>query len=623
MKLPINLPQAACTRETLSLCGLSRGLAGTTDLSDAVNLTGSNRCETREARSVALLLTERPDQIIPVGQRLFFRYGNTLQEMSAEETGALIPVGTARTLNALQPAPDRILIEWEEALAVLPDGIYFSDKTPDWQILGADCEASVAIPFADARTLFYTSGYSGDTPCDEAYLLKTGMQFSFSWLTDQVFHVIAIDRAYSDSGNGTVFEGYRVTLDRDVSGWNTLPKGATLSYASPTNGRLLPAIQIGRYEELSFHDNRLLFFSNHPLFTYTYQHGDLLHPGQAVLLGGSGASQNNRQITVTEIGENYIEFSESLFPISEAAGTVITITPLLPALRYARLAEDRLIGVAEDQTLWVSRKGEPFVFHASPTVGEDAWSTRLPAPATGMTLWKDSVLCFTELGGFRLFGADALHYGVTGLSVSGIDQKSAASLAQIADTLYYASPLGIMRYAGSSDRCISGTIPTSLWVQDAAALGADYYMLADGRLWVYNTEQDIWWSQNAETVTNIFAAFGTLYLVTPDTVYRANGGTAGVGWSLVTATLPKGESDRVVPHSCRLRLESDVGCSLTLLFRAYGSKQWIPLATRSLQEEQYLCRRLPQAACNGFALKLEGCGPVRLHDISVTYRRLS
>lgn len=623
MRLPNNLPQTVLATQTLALHGISRDFTDATDLNDAVNLTGTPLCQTREARAAALLLTEQPDQIIPVGERLFFRYGNTLQEMSASDGGDLVTLGSPLSLSALQPAPDRFLIHEENRLSVLPDGIYFTDEAPTWQIFGAGYDIKTAIPFTDARTLFYTSGYSGEIACNEAYLLKAGMLFSFSWLAGQTFRVVAVDRAYSDSGNGDVFEGYRVTLDRNVTGWKSMPTGAKLSYAMPTAGPLLPTIQIGRFEEIDFYEDRMRFYSTHPTYTYTYQHSELLHPGQLVQISGSGAAQNNRTITVTEIGENYITFSETLFPITEAAGTTITITPLLPNFRYLQPWEDRLVGVTEEQTLWVSRKGEPFVFHQSPITGEDAWSIRLPAPVTGMTLWKDSLLCFTETGGFRLFGADALHYGITGISVSGIAKQSEGSLAQLADTLYYASPLGIMRYAGGSDRCISKALPTALWVQSAAALDGSYYVLADQRLWCYDTERAAWWSQNAETVTGIFSAFHNLYLITPSAVYRSKGGTAGVDWSLRTATLPKNTSEQIVPHHCRLLLESEAGCALTILFRPYGTHRWEPLVTRSVKGERCLKERLPHATCNGFSLKLEGCGSVILHDLSITYRRLS
>ncbi len=621
MKLPLYQGALPKTSKNLRLNGLNHSSSEKTDINDTINLIGTKPLKTRPSRKPALLLDRTPDQIIPIGERLFFRYHNELQEMTADTDGTLKTKNAPLELSALPSVPDRILIIWNYKLCVLPDMLYFeqSDNLTLTE-LGAGVARKTAMPFTDSRTLFYTSGYSGDDPCEEAYLLRVGMEISFSWLANQKFNVISIDRAYSNTGTAEAFEGYRVRLDKPVSGWNKIPTDGRIYYANPSRGLLLPPSYIGKFEEINCFENRMQIYSTKENFTFTYSALAQLRPGQTVQLSGSKSPQNNRIFTIEDIGRDYILFTEALFPVNEDIGTEITITPVMPDLEDAVLLEDRLVGIDKESGLWVSAKNMPFLLHKTPLNEEDAWYCGLPAGATGIAIWKDSVIAFTEHGGYRLYGSDAFSYGITRLSVSGLLTNSSKTLCQLADTVYYASSLGIMRYSGSSDNSISAALPPNIWYRSATILGAELYLLADQRIWVFNPDNGTWWSQNAEDVTDIFTAFGKLYLLTPYTVYCAEGGDFGFYWRLITSNQPSDLQYDVLPRKCKIKLNGASGTTLSISFRAFGAKNWVTLATRAVHGETILTIPLPKAKCNGFFLKLEGYGKIEISHIELIYR---
>lgn len=623
MKLPIYQGVLPKTNKTLSLNGINHSSNAKTDINDAINLTGTKHLKTRPSRKAALLLERTPDQIIPIGERLFFRYQNELQEMVADIDGTLKNKNESLRLSALSSAPDRILIIWKTKLCVLPDMIYFeqSDNLAVAE-LGADVDRKTAMPFLDSRTLFYTSGYSGDESCEEAYLLKVGMQLSFSWLGNLKFTIISIDRVYSNLGTAEAFEGYRVRLDIPVAGWEKIPSDGKVFYSNSRQGKLLPPSYIGKFDEINCFENRMQIYSTKENSTFFYSALSQLHPGQTVRLSGSKSPQNNGIFTIENVGKDYILFKENLFPVNEDLGTEITITPIIPDLTDAVLLEDRLVGIDKKRGLWVSAKDMPFLLHKAPLAEEDAWYCQLPVNATGITVWKDSVILFTEFAGYRLYGKDAFSYGITRLSISGLLANSSKTLCELADTAYYASSLGIMRYSGSSDNSISAALPHNMWYRSATILGAELYVLADQRLWVYNPDSSIWWSQNAEDVTDIFTVFGKLYLLTPYTIYCANGGDSGFYWRLITSNQPADLQYDVLPRKCKIKLNSASGSTISISFRAFGTKNWVPLATRTVHDETILTIPLLKTKCNGFFLKLEGYGEIEINHIELVYREV-
>lgn len=624
MNLPELYKSSSCSSEVFRFKGINKKSYDPNYLYDAVNLTGIFGCKTRQPRCPAMLLENYPDQIIPCKNKLYFRYGNILKEIISDNNKNLYESGTVFKLNNISNSPDRILIFKDNVICVLPDGIQLCAEDDTWHLFGSDYSIKAALPFKDSRTLFYTSGLSGTEPCEESYLLEVGNKIKFSWLADSEFTIISVDETYTYSSGAEMFEGTRIILDKAVSNWNSLPSNASMMYSVPKNRPLFYDIKLGYNDELYFSGNILRFLSTDSYYHYHISFLNQLHVGQALTINGSGKAQNNKTVHIKEIYEDAISFEETFFPYIEAEGNEITLTPIIPKMDFAVMVDDRLMGADNSsKTFWVSRQNEPFVFYKNPSLPEDSWYCSYDDEVTGITIFKDSLICFQNEGGFRLFGSSALNFSTTQLPISGISNKSKKSLTKANDTMFYASQLGIMKYNGSSDSIISLQLPDDLWIKCGAGYKGNYYALADGRIWVYQTDKDIWWSENAEDIKEIFTAFGNLFLCSQQTIYCSVGGNASIEWQLETAELPYKDHSTIKPLNCRLKINSPTGCIIQVYMRRRGHSMWEALTSYSIGKEQTLNIPLKKTCCEGFFVRIEGIGEINIQEMQINYRRIS
>lgn len=602
----------------LSKTGLFNGI-GEEKLFDAANLVCGEHCHTRNPRKAALLFNIIPDQIIPCDNRLFFRFGNSLKEILQKEDGSLEETENRYVLNDLSPAPDRKLIQWENKLYVLPDNIQIG--TDNWLPFASGYSASVAFPFTDPRTLFYSNGYYGDEYCDEASILKVGMKLRFSWAPYRVFKIQTIEESFIKYEDTTISVGTRVTLDSDIPNFNSIPFNATGEYCIPENKPILNELMLGYNHKIYFLGNSLSFYDANG--TYFLPLNDFFKVGQTVKISGCSVRENNTYATITKISESSLSFDKDFTTVYEQEGTIILITPFIPEFDHLLLTEDRLFGVDNSSgKFYISALKNPFLFCDSSTLKEDSWSVKINGKATGITLWKDNIICFTEDSGFRILGYHALNFGIRQLSLNGIKSGAEDSLVRVGDTLYYFSGKGIMKYSGGSDKKISGQIPKDLKVKSAITDDSFVYMLSNDRIWVYDTEAENWWSENAENITNLFKLGGRRYLVSTNTIYLAESDfDAEVEWSFELPFLKSEGNKKIKPLSFVLNNLDNTNSVLTLYFRAYGDSNWKSCGLYNAKGEGSVKIPLPKSNCDGFKIKVLGRGTISPDSWTVFYKK--
>lgn len=623
MRLPTFKKGNSAQKEILNFKGIDTKSSNPNFLYDAINLTGTHKCGSRKSRSPALFMDTPPDQIINFGETLYFRYGNTLSEINCDEKGLLQTDMKNYSLSSLSPAPDRSLISYNNCLCVLPDGLMLSDEEEQWFDFGKDCDIAVSLPFINSKTLFYSSGYSGGEICNDAYLFKVGDKVTFSWLSNKEFTVCAVDTAISYNNELQIHRGTRVTFTAAVTNWNNLPSNASMKLCTPKNRKLLNSIKLGINENVSFWGNGIHFYDKGEEFTYEYSLRNLLYVGQQVKISGSKTSANNKTVTITEIGDYYISFNETFISTSESTNTVITITPIIPSFDFVTQVDERIIGVDnKTKTFCVSRSDEPFVFHDFPKYREDSWHCNYPTEVTGLTVFKDSVIAFTKNGAFRLFGSDALNFGISQLHIMGMAKDGFKSFARVGDKMYYLSQLGVVEFNGSSDHIISAPLPDDLTAKCGTAYKGKYYLLTDNRLWVYDTEKSIWWSENSENIEGVFFAFDNLYLNTQKTIYLSDAVNRDVDWLLETVNLPSGANYTIKPSKLTLDAISDSKCEFTLYIKRDEDVDWQIIDAASLQGKKRLTFYLFKPPCRSFRIKLKGSGNICFNAFEVEYRRI-
>lgn len=626
MKLPtftsISKPKSVTTE--------FNGISSKGGLYDTVNLILDGVPRTREPRNPVMLFSTPPDQILTCNDRLFFRFENTLKEILKDDSGMYYEGENQYNLNNIAGSPNRTLIYWDGGIYALPDSIKLGSKD-SWQAFASGDSLSVALPFKNARTLFYSSGYSGGTVCEDSILLKTGVKLKFSWISDTVFTVVSTENAYTYLEDGSMMiEGTRVTLNRDVAGYKSLPASGNISYCVPEQKPILNPLIIGYNHNISFKGNTISF--NQTDFTYYYDSllSNFLRVGQRVKISGSSRGKNNIKAKITAIGNSYISFDTNFETSTESSKRVITVTPLIPEFSQLLLTEDRIFGVDNTENkLYISALKEPFMFYDDVKLPEDSWSVKLNEEATGITLWKDNIICFTESGGFRVLGYTALNFGIRQLSLSGIKKGCESSLVRIGDTLYYCSSRGVMKYSGGSDKKISGDIPYISDIKSAVTNGVYAYMLSGDRIWVYNTDTETWWSESAEGVREIFyhereqfiCTDNALYLTKEDRpIFTAEKVNAAVQWSFKLPLLLNFDSKKIQPLYCVLNFSEPSDFVFSLSFKAYGDSVWKNTGVSANKGEGFVKIPLFKNYCNGFWLKGEGVGMFCPESITVYYR---
>ena len=601
MKLPIFKNFSKPLNQT----GVFNGI-GENKLFDVVNLICNERCHTRKPRKAVMLNQTPPDQIIPCDNRLFFRFGNSLKEIIKNPDGSFSENGNNYALTDISPAPDRKLIIWEDDLYVLPDNIMVG--TDVWVPFARSYSTAIAFPFINARTLYYPNGYSTSDYCDDAAYLEVGMKIRFSWAPSKIFTVKTIENKFESYEGGTVEVGIRITLDSNVPNYNSIPNNATAEYTSAKNRPILNDLMIGFNHTVSFSGHTLTVFSSGgnyylPLSTYFKE-------GQDVKISGSSIAENNGYTKITGVSDTSLRFEKSFTYVREAQNKVITITPIIPDFSHFLLTENRIFGVDNSRgKFYISALNNPFLFYDSPTTQEDAWSIKINGTATGIALWKDNVICFTEDSGFRILGYHALNFGIRQLSLNGIKKGAGKSLVRVGDTLYYFSKKGIMKYSGGSDKKISREIPFNLNVDVAVTDDAFVYMLSDDRIWVYDTEIEHWWSENAENITDLFKFDGERYLATPEAIYLAECDLdIKVNWSFELPTFNSRNCKKLKPLYMLLNCMENTNSIFTVYFREYGKSNWQNCGIHTAKGEKIIKIPLPKNHCDGFKIKVLGSG---------------
>ena len=614
MKLPIF--KLGSKLSTVS--GTFNGIAENS-LADVVNLICSGDCRTRNTRKEVMVLSTSPDQVITCENRLFLRYGNLLKEVIMDIDGILKERTQNYELSDLDPSTDRKLIGFDGKLFVFPDKIQIGwDK---WVSFAPNLSISAALPFTNARTLFYPENAEAENFCDDALTLKVGMKLRFSWaLEDFTVKTVEDYMEATDDGSGFVKKGRRITLDCDVPNFAAPPTNGVVKVCDPQNRPILDDLTVGFNHRVTFSGNRIIIQSEEA--PYEIPLSEFFKVGQTVEISGSSAYENDVIAKIIDIKDNSLYLNHTFKAVKEASKTEITINPLIPEFSHFLITEDRLFGVDnEEGKFYISALKKPFLFYDDWTQPEDSWSMNINEFATGITLWKDNIICFTESGGFRILGYHANNFGVRQLSVNGIKKGCEASLCRVGNTLYYCSKKGVMSYSGGKDKKISKSAMQMTSVQSAVTDGTFVYMLEGDRIWVYDTNTDQCWSENGGDVLQIFIFNSERYLFLGKRILLADGkAEENVFWNFELHGLPDKNFKKVQPISFTINHSENTDSSFVLYYRSFGVPIWQRCGIYNIKGEGIIEIPLPKGYCNGFRLRAEGNGNLVSEGWRIAYR---
>lgn len=619
MKLP-KLPKSdKALLSEISFLGIDSS-GNEKSLYDAVNLIKNKKVETRKGRNPVIFYDRAPDQVIKCNDTIFHRYNNTLLEVLTTDDGARY--GKEYTLKNYATPPKRHIVFWQNEFAVLPDAIILGDDD-EWLDFGKKNTVAAAMPFLNSRAFYYPFGFNGEEVCSNQSVLTVGTKVRFNWLQGQEFTVISREEVREIITTSTVNVGVRITLDKGVSNYTSLTGSSAMQYCIPKKRPIFKPFSCGLTCGMYFTSNEIFFNQYNDEKIYIRNIASHLMVGQKVQITGSSEPKNNRTAVITEISNNSIKFDASFVPLNESNTRSITITPILPEFDHLVITEDRIFGASNKEgKLYVSKFKDPFIFTQNYTEKEDAWWISLNEKVTGITLWKDNIICFTETGGFRILGYNALNFGIRQLSLSGILPGLENSLVRLGDTLYYSSSCGVMKYSGGSDRKISSPLPQDIYATHAVTDGKNLYMLQDNRIWIYNPEEDFWFSEDAANVKAIYAINQKRFLCGEKALYMADGKKFNAKWGFETNKIFSTGYD-VKPLFAELTAKGGKNSEFEVFIKLFGKGQAISIGKYTIKGEKALRLPLKQVWCKYFSLKFVGSGDFSPYNLTICYRRKS
>lgn len=629
MKLP-DIDGFSVKQKIISPKGSDYRSVKTDYLKNSTNIEYGDVCKTRNARKLCYAFDRKPDQILPCNDRVFLRYGNEMYELKEGKDGLTRTMGFY--LNTTNGTPNRVLVGYGDEVYIFPDAMRICPEA-EWQKFADGVDDSARFPFINEYGLFYTNGIDGGVVCTDAEKLIPGTSIRFSW-DKSIYTVIkreTVTRKVSEQTsqkNGESVEdnteeiGTIVWLDRPSYGYQIMPIDCYAEISSPEIKPAAESFYVGPgWRGTYFSGNTINFTVTSGEKTYTDSALNYFSVGQKVQISGASENSNNIIATVISINDSAISFDVGFTNETLAWGQVVKITPILPQIDRAYSFDDRIFVADNTQKIFrASKAGKPMLFYGDEGKENGSWKCSLSEECTGITVYKNQLICLCRSSGFKLYGNSAENFSFVRLPISGIKVGSEETFCTLSDMAFYVSKQGVMKYSGTVDSKISWAV--ELFAPTVAVTqGFNYYLLDNDKIYVYSSVNDCWWCEDGKGIFYMFVFGGIMYYVRREGVYSAEGGNVPVKWNMETARISDDSGCRVQPLSLRVELQSNNGCEIYPFMRCTGDKNYIPLVGKSIFGEVTLNIPLKKKWCDGFYLKLCGKGDVNFKNIFVRYGR--
>lgn len=286
------------------------------------------------------------------------------------------------------------------------------------------------------------------------------------------------------------------------------------------------------------------------------------------------------------------------------AAEQLTFERKVPKLAYICAHNNRLYGVSNEEkatifnsvtkeyeevtsrTLFASALGYPTRFYSFEGLTTDSYAVAIGGNGdfTGICEYSNAVLAWKEDAMYRLTGDYPAEYYLRNYVIDGVKAGAHGSLTVINETLYYLSPYGVMRYAGSTPVLTSYNLGLQSFGFGAAGRDKMHYLLSlqdeDGnwRLYSYDTVHGLWTISGEEQAESICRKGDYAMLCIGGKVYRTGdaAGTEEIAW---TAEFPPADEGTFYKKRMRwIRLDADVEGTMKVNYQE-NDNTWQTLGT--------------------------------------------
>lgn len=248
------------------------------------------------------------------------------------------------------------------------------------------------------------------------------------------------------------------------------------------------------------------------------EEGDMLFgsAGDGIIISGCTEQPlNNKAAVIKEItGElagqpTKFGFYENTFTLVNDAEVIepsVTISRVMPELDFMCHCNNRLFGCKGD-TIYASKLGDPYNWNVFEGISTDSYSVEVGSVGdfTACFAYGGDVLFFKEERIYKLLYTDTSpeNWRLVETEAYGVKAGCDKSLAIADSCLFYYSPKGVMRYAGSVPMSINAAFGVQEFENAVAGSdGKDYYIcLTDkagvSELYVFDTVNYLWFKHDA------------------------------------------------------------------------------------------------------------------------------
>ncbi len=201
----------------------------------------------------------------------------------------------------------------------------------------------------------------------------------------------------------------------------------------------------------------------------------------------------------------------------------VTVTQGVPDLKHICAVNNRIWG-CNDDTVFCTAFGQPLEwFEYTPSAdGNDADVSFAVTPFdgfgefTGCCVYDGVPMFFKENAVYKVYGDKASNFRLQLYEKPGVLKGAEKSIKIVGDSLFYLSPLGVMRFYGGTQKDMTTEFFQHFKNGVAGEDGNNYYisLTADGenyRLFVYNLKKGLWSVEDDLKIMNFIKHDNKLY----------------------------------------------------------------------------------------------------------------
>lgn len=327
------------------------------------------------------------------------------------------------------------------------------------------------------------------------------------------------------------------------------------------------------------------------------------------------------------------------------------IEKVLPEFDFVTVAQNRVWGCkyGKDSAgkhinqIYASKLGDPTNWYCFENTASDSYALSLgdDEPFTGVVSLNDMPYFFKQNKIYGIYGGYPAAYQRIAIEDRGVENDCSGSLAVLNGAVFYKSLDGVCVFDGSTVTNISAALGNTRYTEANAGSSLGKYYISmknetDGgyETFVYDLNTSLWVRLNGMRYLHFITDYtGSVYAMDPNCIFHELGrhnetALSGlelyktedkVEWYAETGAIDFSYPDKKIVSRINLRAKIALGAVLKAFIQYDSSGQWIQMGvlTGNGTPKTEVLNIVPQA-CDHYALRLEGCGDVRVISIANT-----